>query len=117
MNQFLATPGYPQYVAFFCIILMAPLIEEYVFRGYIYNGIRHKKPALFTIVVTSILFVLPHMAVYYMYWPAAILLFGLAVLLALFRERYKSLVPAVLLHFGYNLILVLFTLLTLGMAN
>jgi len=117
INQFLATPGYPRTIAILCIIFIAPLIEEYVFRGYVYDGIRHKKSATFTIFVTSVLFALPHMAQYYAYWPAALLLFGLGVLLAILRERYESLLPSILLHVAYNLTMLLFRKIKLERLN
>ncbi len=110
MNLYLSDSSYSRVLAIICVVLIAPLMEEYIFRGYIFDGLRHKSSMTFTFVTTSVLFVLPHMLEYYEYWPAAIMLFSLGILLAYFRERYQSLVPCIALHASYNLSLVFVSL-------
>jgi len=110
LNRYLIGSNYSLAVAAFCAVIIAPIMEEYIFRGYIFDGLRHKNSLAFTFIITSLLFVLPHMFEYFAYWPAAIMLFGLGIILAYFRENYVSLAPCITLHASYNLSLVFFSL-------
>ncbi len=82
--------------------LLGPLVEEFVFRAYIFDAVKQKYSFAITAVFTSFIFMLPHMLSYYSYWPAAIILFCLGLLLAYFRKRHDSLLPCIVLHSTYN---------------
>lgn len=45
-------------------LLVAPIIEEYVFRGYILNGLLQNKSAAYAIVVSALVFGLPHFMIH-----------------------------------------------------
>lgn len=79
--------------------LVAPIVEEIIFRGFIFAGLRDsygwKKAAL----ISSILFSLIHMQ------PAAILpIFLLGFIFAYLYHRYDSIWPAILMHVSTNAI-------------
>ena len=84
------------------IALLAPIIEEFVFRGYIFDGLQGSNSFATTAVASSLLFTIPHLADYYLYWPAVFVMFALGMLLAYFRKRNDSLLPCILLHASYN---------------
>lgn len=109
-NRFLHGNEYSRFIGILLIVIVAPIVEEYVFRGYIFDGIRQKRSLGFTFAITAALFTLPHMIAYSDYLPSAVILFILGLLLAYFRERFESLLPAIVLHATYNLCLVLFSL-------
>jgi len=110
LNKYLSGTNYSLTLAIVCAVIIAPIMEEYIFRGYIFDGLRQKYSLGFTFVSTSLLFVFPHMLEYFEYWPAAVMLFGLGIILAYFSERYESLAPCIALHASYNLSLVFFSL-------
>lgn len=82
--------------------LLGPFFEEFVFRGYIFDALRQKYSFLITALASSLLFTIPHMHNYYTYWPAALVIFSLGMLLAYFRKREDSLLPCLLIHISYN---------------
>ena len=84
------------------IALLAPLVEEFVFRAYIFDAVTQKYSFAITALITSFLFMLPHMLKYYSYWPAAVVIFCLGLILAYFRKRHDSLLPCIVLHATYN---------------
>jgi uncharacterized protein len=86
---------------FLVIVFLAPVVEEFFFRGYLFRAWRHTKLGLWgTLVLTSVLFALLHGAQY----PVIILgfLFILSVLLGLAREKTGSIWPPVAMHVGNN---------------
>lgn len=81
----------------FVSVLVAPLIEEIVFRGALYRAFERLSADWVAIVVTSILFAIAHVNPVHMSYA---LIMGL--LLALLRYKTKSIVPGIALHFVYN---------------
>ncbi len=86
---------------FLVIVFLVPVVEEVVFRGYLFRAWRYTKLGLRgTLVLTSVLFALMHGGQY----PVIILafLFLLSVLLGLAREKTGSIWPPVAMHVGNN---------------
>lgn len=92
------------------IILLAPLLEEAVFRGYLHRAWRPTwLGAPGTILATSILFSLLHVGQYNV--AIMLQLFVLSVLLGVAREKTGSLLVPIFLHFlnnAYAGILIIF---------
>ncbi|HEY6538134.1 MAG TPA: type II CAAX endopeptidase family protein [Candidatus Dormibacteraeota bacterium] len=89
------------------IAVIAPLVEEVVFRGFIYGGMRRRWGVTVSVLVSSALFALAHSFSV----GGSILLLGpslfiAGVALALVYERSRSLVPGMVLHASFNLIAV-----------
>ena len=87
--------------------ILAPAIEEFVFRSYIFDSLSQKLSFPVAAVVSSGMFTLPHLPAYYSYWPAVIVIFCLGVLLAYWRKRNESLLPCIVMHASYNSSLLL----------
>lgn len=90
------------------VAVAAPLIEELIFRGLLYRWLKDRWSIPVATVVSAIVFAITH------FIPPLIPSFiFLGVVLALVRERWGSLVPAVLLHALVNAssTLILFSLL------
>lgn len=85
------------FIAFSAVIL-APLVEELIFRGYLYPVLKKYGGFLFALIFTSLLFGLIH-------WNAAVLvplaLFG--ALLVLLYEKTKTLWVPICAHALFNL--------------
>lgn len=99
--------GAEPYLAVISIALVAPLVEEVVFRGFIYGGLRSKLGVTLSVIVSALVFSLAHsFSVGGSILLLAPSLFLAGVALALVYERTRSLVPGMVLHASFNLIAV-----------
>ncbi len=98
--------GQPHVLMALTLVLLAPVLEEVVFRGYLFKAWRHSWLGVSgTIVVTSALFVSLHLGQYG--WAILGQLFVFAIILGLAREKTGSLVTPWLLHLLNNLMAVI----------
>ena len=89
------------------MILAAPLLEESLFRGYLFKAWRPTKLGLTgTLLVTSVLFTSLHLGQYH--WIQMGYLFLLSVILGLAREYSGSIWPPIIMHGLNNAIAVIF---------
>lgn len=86
----------------FSAVLLAPFLEEVLFRGLLFSALRKNLREMWAMGITSLLFLLLHLE-QYSYPPGLVLLLLLAFALTWLRARSGSLWPAVLLHMGFNL--------------
>ena len=87
--------------------LVYPLLEELVFRGLIQHtlyqyawGARRLGTLSVANLITSVLFGLAHLWRQPLAWAAAVI--APSLLFGYFRDRYHSVVPAIVLHTVYN---------------
>lgn len=85
-------------VAWITAVVMAPVLEEIVFRGLMYTRLKKGLPAIVAAVFTSLVFGIVHGTVI---WAIYTFIFSL-VLIWVF-ERFQSLAACILLHMAYNL--------------
>ena len=83
-------------------VLFAPVIEEMVFRGFLYKAVERSNGTLFAVLVTSVVFSLPHASQYGWHWQNLLLLTYVGLIFGTVRARTGSVVPSTLLHVGYN---------------
>ena len=88
------------------LVCFAPLIEEFLFRGFLNNLLRGKVNAFVRMSIVSILFAVLHMP-YIQNWIQFIAYFIGSIILLLVYERRRSLFDAILLHSLYNGLLVI----------
>lgn len=96
-----------QILAFVSLVILPPLGEETLVRGYLYSGLRQFWRFLPAIIISSIFFGLAHLqlgAGTPLVWAAAIDTFLLAVVLGFLRERTGALYAGMLVHMLNNLI-------------
>ena len=105
LAQAAQTPGLPQLGWTIGALLLAPPIEEFLFRGVLFEGFRQSWGAVWSGAVVSALFLILHLAESWFYWPAMLGLTVLAICLLVTRVWTDSLVPPIALHFFYNLAL------------
>ncbi len=79
--------------------LVAPIVEELIFRGYIYGVLKKFSSPLFAMVIVGALFAAVHMNL-----PALVPLWVLAILLTLSYELSGSLWVPIGIHAGFNTI-------------
>lgn len=88
---------YEYVLAFITLVVVAPLAEEILFRGYLYGKIRSKVPLWIAILLVSALFAAIHGQ-----WNVAIDVFALSIVLCLLREITGSIWSGILLHMLKN---------------
>jgi hypothetical protein len=83
-------------------ILVAPLMEEIIFRGVLFGIFESQVGLRFAILITAILFGGLHVPEYWGAWNHMLLIFFVGLVFSLARGRSGSLAPSVFLHVGYN---------------
>jgi membrane protease YdiL (CAAX protease family) len=88
-------------LTFLSLVVMPPIVEETVFRGFVYTGIRNKIRPIGAALLTSLLFAAAHLQFGSgkpLLWVAALDTFTLSLVLCYLRQTTDSLWPGVLLH-------------------
>ena len=107
-NLPLTTDKYIFALAALDIVCFAPLLEEFLFRGFLNNLLRGKMNAFVRMSIVSILFTVAHMPYIHNWIQFIDYLIG-SIVLFLVYERRRSLFDSILLHSLYNgLLLILF---------
>jgi membrane protease YdiL (CAAX protease family) len=86
-------------------ILVAPLMEEIVFRGFIYPALARWTGVLSSIVVTALGFALLHGTQLGYSWALLLVIFVVGVALTVTRVVTKSVATCVIVHMAYNFVL------------
>lgn len=86
-------------LAFTTLVVIAPIAEELLFRGYLYGKLRRHVPLYLAIFMTSALFALVHMQ-----WNVALNVFALSIVMCGLREITGSIWAGILLHMAKNAI-------------
>jgi len=97
-------------LAFISLVIVAPVAEEIIFRGYLFGKLRKYTPLWIAILITSLLFAIVHFA-----WNVGIDVFALSIILCLLRVWSKSLWPSILLHMIKNFIAFYFLFINPGL--
>ena len=88
------------------IVVIAPFVEEFLFRGFLNNLLRGKVNAFVRMSIISILFTVVHMP-YIHNWIQFLAYLILSIVLFLVYERRRRLFDAILLHSLFNGLLVI----------
>lgn len=88
-------------------VVYAPIVEEYIFRGVLFAGFRRSWGVWPAAIVVTLLFTGLHAADKLDYLPGFAMVFLMGAVALYLRIRYKSLLPAIAMHFVYNLSLLL----------
>ncbi len=87
-------------------ILIAPMVEEIAFRGFLYPALARFTGTLPSIVVTAALFTLLHGAQLSFSWAPLLLIFIVGFTLTTVRARTNSVALCVIVHMTYNFALL-----------
>ncbi len=88
---------YEYLLAFLTLVVVAPVAEEVLFRGYLYGKLRKGAPVWLAVLITSMLFGAVHGQ-----WNVAVDVFSLSVVLCLLREVTGSIWAGILVHMLKN---------------
>jgi len=87
-------------------VCFAPIIEEIIFRGFLFSVLSEIGGSRLAIPATAVLFGLMHAP---QLWPSVagiLLILGVGIVLSIVRERSNSLIPSFIVHTAYNGMLV-----------
>lgn len=87
---------------FLLVILLIPATEELLFRWYLYFFVRARGGVVLSVLISSLVFALAHGLSTF-----SVMILGQAIVLALFVEYTRSILPGLILHSGYNFCLFL----------
>ena len=86
-------------VAFWiAVVIMAPLVEELTFRGFVYTRLKQGMKKWIAVIVTSLLFGMVHGTII---WAMYTFVFSLCLIYIF--EKTNSLWTSILFHFAFNL--------------
>ena len=100
-----ATSGTALLLVFASLVVLPPVTEEIVARGFLYTGLRSKLSFANAAVITSVLFALAHLqwgSGNALLWVAALDTFVLSLILVFLREKTGSLWSPILVHLFKN---------------
>ena len=89
------------------IVVIAPFVEEFLFRGFLNNLLRGKVNTFVRMSIVSILFAAIHFPEYIHNWIQFLAYLIISIVLFLVYERRRSLFDAILLHSLFNGLLVI----------
>ena len=87
-------------------ISFAPIIEEVVFRGLLFAIVEGAMGLRFAVLITALLFAGLHIQEYWHAWNHLALILGVGIVFSLARGMTGSLTPSIILHIGYNSLLM-----------
>ena len=87
------TQNYQYLLAFVSLVVLAPVAEELLFRGYLFGKLKKHVPAWIAVVVASIAFGVAHAS-----WTVGVDVFALGLVLCTLRLVSGSIWSSVLLH-------------------
>lgn len=93
--------GTQLYLVFAALVILPPIAEEIMFRGFLFSSLRQKFRLRYAVIVTSVVFGIAHLQFGSgapLLWVAALDTFTLSCVLCVLRERSGSLWPSVYLH-------------------
>jgi uncharacterized protein len=83
-------------------VLIAPFVEEVLFRGLLFPALTRRAGVLFSLVATSVLFGAMHAQQLAGAWTQVACIVLVGTVLTVVRWRYRSLASSTLVHVGYN---------------
>lgn len=83
-------------------ILVAPLMEELIFRGLLFRIFEHRLGLRSAVLITAVMFAGLHVPEYWGAWNHAFMILVVGLVFSLARGITGSLAPSVVLHVAYN---------------
>jgi len=102
LDSFRSTIGFERYFFLLPLLILAPICEEMIYRGFLYKAFRGS----YSIAISMILIVAwtanTHWRYYSHSWIAALDLSALTIVQCYLREKSASLWDCILCHFAFN---------------
>lgn len=83
-------------------IAFAPLMEEIIFRGFLYAALADVYGSDIAVPLTAVLFAVPHFAMRGNAFLAVLIIFLVGYIFTIVRQRSGSVIPSIIMHTAYN---------------
>ncbi len=100
-----AQQGWELVLVFISLVVLPPIVEEILARGFLYTGLKTKLSLWPSVVITSVMFALAHLQFGSgapLLWVAAVDTFSLSLVLIYLREKTGNLGASIFLHMLKN---------------
>ena len=84
-------------VAFLILVVLTPIVEELIFRGWLYGKLRSKLKAVPAIILVSLVFAVMHGQ-----WNVGVVVFAMSIFLCLGRELTGTIYAGIMMHMIRN---------------
>jgi membrane protease YdiL (CAAX protease family) len=101
-DRLLKTSANVRTVVALLAVFTAPLVEECVYRGVLYSGLRRVAGVWPSVLVVSALFAGVHFPQYWGAWAGLLSISILSVTLTIIRAKTKSIQPCIAVHVAFN---------------
>jgi len=101
IERLLNTPLAIAMFAFYAVFF-APILEEVMFRGFLFGVLEQMAGASIAVRTTAVVFALLHVPQLWGSWAGMLVIFFVGYLLSEVRHRTNSLIPSVIVHTSYN---------------
>ena len=88
-------------------IAIAPLVEELIFRGFVFSVFERAHGRLAAVVITAGAFSLIHGPQYGWHWQILVLLLYVGIVFGAVRAKTRSIVQPTIIHAAYNMTLLI----------
>jgi membrane protease YdiL (CAAX protease family) len=105
MDELLSSPGPARWSWILSAVILAPPIEELVFRGVLLGGLAKIWNLRTAAVVSGVTFWAMHAPEWSRYWPAAVAIALMTVIVTTLRIWTRALGPSIVAHSAYNLLM------------
>jgi membrane protease YdiL (CAAX protease family) len=102
ISAFRYTPGFEKYFFLAPLLLLAPVFEESINRGFLYKAFRGSYPIGFSVALIVAWTAWTHSEQYFHTWVAVVDLSLLTLVQCYLREKSDSLWDCILCHLAYN---------------
>lgn len=89
--------GGDRIIAFITLVILPPIVEEIIFRGFLYGKLRSRLSMPASILITSLLFGIIHLQ-----WNVGLDVFALSIVLCVLREITGTIYAGILTHMLKN---------------
>ena len=89
--------AYPFWQAMLANAILVPIMEEVVFRGYLFNRLSKVMPEIVAALITSVIFGLCHGGIVWATWA-----FVVGMIICVFRIKTGSIIPGIIFHIIMN---------------
>ena len=89
--------AYPFWQAILANAILIPIMEEVVFRGYLFNRLSKAMPEIVAALITSVIFGLCHGGIVWATWA-----FVVGMIICVFRIKTGSIIPGMIFHIIMN---------------
>jgi membrane protease YdiL (CAAX protease family) len=104
--------GPEKIMAFISLVILPPIVEETVFRGFLFTGLRKKLTFVWATAITSLIFAGPHLLASSdgLLWVAGVDTLVLSIVLCYLREKTGALWSPIVVHALKNSIAFMYLL-------